>query len=747
LNVARDEIPRQIGRYQIIDLVGFGAMGAVYKAFDPLIKRTVAIKAIRLDVPPQSPQYHSFIDRFYHEARVSGTLSHSNIITLFDIGETEERVPFLAMEYVEGETVSDLLSRGVHFRPEQVIGLVSQMASAIDYAHEKNVVHRDIKPSNILIHDGEKVKITDFGIAKLVDSELTQGGTLLGTPSYMSPEQAMGEKVDGRADIFSLGVVAFEMLSGEQPFPGNNVTSILYKLVHSDPVRPSNLEVLGLLPDKWHNVFSVVLAKNPADRYPTAAGFVRGLELCLGSWFGSLSGETVIIARPGAPLGDGDETMSTTLSQAGPTGRSSETEPTVVISGAPVPATPPPVFLKALSPAKDADYKSQRGSDQDFPTVVETGRTTPAARAYERDSPAAHFQRRSAPPDPPHSSVLPIAELPLQPPPKPAAVPPPEPPPAGRIHRFRLVAGLVALAMTAGIAVVWLLRSSGEQTVPAVEPMPEPMPAPAPPLLLGEIQVDTEPPGAEVRLNGEPRGVTPLRLGELGLGDYLLHLEMVGYQPEEVQVALTTETPAAVVGPMSLKKVGRPRAARATLDIESTPQGADVLIDGTSAGRTPLAGLAVDPGKRLVRIELDGFLPWERDMVLEGGQRASVSAALAPVPKAPEPPPPPPPEPIVREGDLVEPGPDVTAPRCLKCEPARYPDAARRLRQEGLVQVSFVVSEHGLVQDLRVEQSAGETLDRSVIEAVKEWRYEPATKKAVRVRMRLVINQRFKLGR
>ena len=298
MNAPREEIPKKVGRCQIVEAIGFGAMGAVYKAFDPLIKRSIAIKTIRLDIPPQSPHYRTFIERFYHEARISGTLSHPNIVTLFDIGETEDKVPFLAMEYIDGETVSDVLNEGRQFRPEQVIGLVSQMAAAIDYAHAKGVIHRDIKPSNIMVHDGEKVKVTDFGIAKLVDSHIIQAGSLLGTPSYMSSEQAMGESLDGRSDIFSLGVVAFEMLSGQQPFPGNNVTSILYKLVHADPVRPHNLEVLGLLPDKWQQVFSKVLSKNPPDRYGTGAVFVSELELCLGSWFGSLEGETVYMTAP-----------------------------------------------------------------------------------------------------------------------------------------------------------------------------------------------------------------------------------------------------------------------------------------------------------------------------------------------------------------------------------------------------------------------------------------------------------------
>jgi TonB family protein len=294
---AADNMPQTIGRYQVAEGVGFGAMGAVYKAFDPLIKRTLAIKTIRLDIPRQSPQYKSFIDRFYHEARISGTLSHPNIVTLFDIGE-ENGLPYLAMEFVEGETIASMVERGVRFKPEKVINLVSQVASAIDYAHSKGVIHRDIKPSNLILSDGERVKVTDFGIAKLIDAEMTQSGTLLGTPSYMSPEQAMGEKLDGRSDIFSLGVCAFEMLAGEQPFPGNNVTSILYKLVHVEPIQPANLEMNGLVPQKWHEVFGKVLAKKPDERYQTATEFVQDLEYCLGSWFGSVADMTLAEGVP-----------------------------------------------------------------------------------------------------------------------------------------------------------------------------------------------------------------------------------------------------------------------------------------------------------------------------------------------------------------------------------------------------------------------------------------------------------------
>ncbi len=294
------DLPSSVGRYQITGALGFGAMGAVYKAFDPLIKRTLAIKTIRLDIPRQSPQYASFIERFYREARISGTLSHPNIVTLFDIGE-EGGLPFLAMEFVDGSTIASVLEAGTRFKPEKVIGLVSQVALALDYAHSRGVVHRDIKPSNLIVYEDDKVKVTDFGIAKLADSEITHAGVLLGTPSYMSPEQAMGEKLDGRSDIFSLGVCAFEMLSGQQPFPGANVTAILYKLVHVDPIEPPDLEASGLVPQKWHDVFHKVLAKKPEDRYQTAGAFVQDLEYCLGAWFTGLGQETIRIPAEGTP--------------------------------------------------------------------------------------------------------------------------------------------------------------------------------------------------------------------------------------------------------------------------------------------------------------------------------------------------------------------------------------------------------------------------------------------------------------
>jgi TonB family protein len=392
-------VPKTIGRYQVLGTIGIGAMGAVYKAFDPLIKRTLAIKTIRLDIARGSPEYKQFLDRFYHEARISGTLAHPSIVTLFDIGEDVAGLPYLAMEFIEGETLESMVERGVRFRPEKVIGLASQVAAALDYAHQRGVVHRDIKPANLILFEQDRVKVMDFGIAKLAGSELTQAGQLLGTPSYMSPEQAMGEKLDGRSDIFSLGVVCFEMLSGEQPFAGNNVTSILYRLVHMPPAQPQNLELNGLVPQKWHEVFSRVLAKKPAERYPTAAEFVQDLELCLGSWFSALPGGIDEIADPGERTMLDDEGFGDAVP--------------LIHGAAPVvspaahfdPLTDPSGEIAAVAPSEDTHSTTELGTKRAPAPPPLTGerRTEPLPATDDAESPRT--QALGAEPDPIESTV------------------------------------------------------------------------------------------------------------------------------------------------------------------------------------------------------------------------------------------------------------------------------------------------------------------------------------------------------
>ncbi len=591
---AGEHMPSIIGRYQVQESIGYGAMGAVYKAFDPLIKRTLAIKTIRLDIPRQSPQYRSFIERFYHEARISGTLSHPNIVTLFDIGE-EGGLPYLAMEYVEGETISSILERGLRFKPEKVIGLVSQVASAIDYAHTKGVIHRDIKPSNLILYDTDRVKVTDFGIAKLVDAEMTQSGTLLGTPSYMSPEQA--------------------------------VTSILYKLVHVAPIEPANLEMNGLVPEKWHEVFGRVLAKKPDDRYQTATEFVQDLEYCLGAWFGALGEDTVGAggpargAAPAPAARPGDEVTAALpaitdekgarktyppaprpASATGSRGTSAPGSPAPARKTNP-PAAPPPI----PGPPRATPPSARRTGP---PTAnLGTGSTRPpAARAPEPEPVEGPTVLLKAPP--------PVGR-------RPAATPPPLP--------------------EEGDAATVLMRGSGRGAAgarPARAAVPEPE-SDAPSTILMRSPETAAPPRAGVTVDRTPtppmgyppappeedtaslitetapapvlaeprRSILTLALGGIGLVLFLIVLTTALIVLWSRRGPKPAPSPSVVAASPSTVKPSAPPVAvtSGVVHVESVPTGGAVSVDGNKVGNTPLDVHDVSLGAHEVKVELDGY--------------------------------------------------------------------------------------------------------------------------------------------
>ena len=259
-----------LGRYQIQKELGRGAMGTVYRAYDPKIDRVVALKTISIaGINPAEEE--DFRKRFVREAQAAGKLSHGSIVTIYDVGEEEtSRTPFIVMEFIEGVTLEDF-ARGERLPLEKSLELVEQVAEALDYAHERGIVHRDIKPANIIITPDGRAKITDFGIAKLAQTQFTQPGQVLGTPAYMSPEQLTGGSVDGRSDLFSLGVILYWLLTGDKPFPGDTTTAVSFKVVYKDPILPSELN--PSLSDAYDYVVLRALAKDSSRRYQ------RGHEL------------------------------------------------------------------------------------------------------------------------------------------------------------------------------------------------------------------------------------------------------------------------------------------------------------------------------------------------------------------------------------------------------------------------------------------------------------------------------------
>ncbi|MFN3750124.1 MAG: protein kinase domain-containing protein [Thiobacillus sp.] len=270
-------IPTKIGRYEVVATLGQGAMGTVYKAVDPVIERTVAIKTINLNLSKQ--ELAGFEERFYREAKSAGRLNHPNIITIYDVGETDG-IAYIAMEYLEGESLRDMLDSGVVLPAEIIAELVSRIAAALDYAHRHHIVHRDIKPANIMVTASRDVKIMDFGIAQIPTASRTQLGTVLGSPKYMAPEQVAGKATDSRTDIFALGVVLYEMLTGKPPFDGDNLSAIMYKILNEAPAPPSALN--PRVPAAFDGVVARALAKRPEDRHPSAGEFARALRALAG---------------------------------------------------------------------------------------------------------------------------------------------------------------------------------------------------------------------------------------------------------------------------------------------------------------------------------------------------------------------------------------------------------------------------------------------------------------------------------
>ncbi|HKV11602.1 MAG TPA: serine/threonine-protein kinase, partial [Thermoanaerobaculia bacterium] len=272
--------PTKLGRYEIVDEIGKGAMGVVYLARDPLIGRLVALKTFRIGYSVKDQELEQFRIRFMREAQSAGILTHPNIVTIHDVVEqSEEGLAFIAMEYVRGTNLKQILQGDQPVTLSFIVDVVAQVGEALDYAHSNRVIHRDVKPANILITADNRVKITDFGIARIDTSNLTQEGQLLGTPNYMAPEQIQGREVDWRADLFSLGVVLYEMLTRHKPFQGENLTVVSHRIVY-DPFTPPR-DYIRDLPPGVEKVLTRALEKDPGRRYQRGREMVEDLRRLL----------------------------------------------------------------------------------------------------------------------------------------------------------------------------------------------------------------------------------------------------------------------------------------------------------------------------------------------------------------------------------------------------------------------------------------------------------------------------------
>ena len=301
-------VPRKIGRYHVDGVLGRGAMGVVYKAHDPKIDRVVAVKTIHPTLL-QTPDGADLRQRFWREAQAAARCLHANIVAVFDCDE-QDGLPYIVMEYVQGRELQDFLRYTPRVDAETTVSIVGQMLAGLGFAHANGVVHRDLKPANVILLEGGRVKVADFGVARLDTTSFTQHGAVLGSPGFMAPEQFTGTGVDHRTDIFATGIVLYLMLTGQRPFPGERTTEVMYKILHHDPIDVCLLN--AQLPARLSPVVRQALAREPADRFQSAEAFARSLRE-------ALSGGSVPPEPVPPPAGSEDTSGTVVLgAEAGP---------------------------------------------------------------------------------------------------------------------------------------------------------------------------------------------------------------------------------------------------------------------------------------------------------------------------------------------------------------------------------------------------------------------------------------------
>lgn len=547
--------PTTIGRYQVVSLLGQGAMGRVYLAQDPLLKRRVAIKVVAEN---GSDQEHA-LERFQREAEISARLNHPNIITVYDVGEDEGVGPFLAMEFVDGVSLARLI-REKRLDAETILRLMLQAAHALTAAAKGDIVHRDVKPENILVSQDGRLKLMDFGIANQADqTRLTALGTVVGTPSYTAPELLMGGEATAATDRYALAVTAYECFTGTLPFVGETVGATLLKVVNEAPFMPDSL------PETLQEVFHIALQKDPLARYPDLHSFLNALleasqltPAAQSRMQSALDGEGTLSglgsgpmtlpglgSHPGLPLqaAPADEGTQAIPSARTPAPASNPLLPTQAMSsGAALPQMPPP---SEENPLAFLDFE-------------------PTATAF---SPTVDLDSTRAG----ELAAVPEARSPLPPPAPKEGSPVGQPAPAGKSRTVWLV---VAAALVLALGGGWALRGRGGRP----------------------LQVRTDPPGAEVIVDGTSLGRTPF-VGQVKGSARTLQLRLAGHQLFEGPLP-TSGTPLDV----HLEPEGT------LMTVLSNPEGAKVFVDRDYVGDTPLRDYRMMKPKAILQLEKEGFV-------------------------------------------------------------------------------------------------------------------------------------------
>lgn len=581
---------QQIGRYQVVGELGRGAMGVVYRAQDPAIGRTVAIKTIRLSDFTDPSERERLRERLIREAQSAGILSHPGIVTIYDIAQ-ENEMAYIFMEFVNGPPLEKVLLSESPPDRETIFSIFRQTAAALDYAHKKGIVHRDIKPANIMIHEDGTAKITDFGVAKIVSQQMTQAGAMMGTPSYMSPEQVQGVPVDGRADQFALAVIAYELLTGEKPFVADYLPTLLYKIVREEPAAPQRLN--PTLPEEIEAVLRTALAKGAEDRYATCSAFVEALEQACRKkpdWQPmprGLSQNMPTVASTDSGLASKARADAVTLSPPSKPIPVPAPAPEPVVAVATEPESPPAARRRHREEELEAPPE-QIQSRKIFGFAATVGVVAIAAfLGFKYLGSSGNGGEKKEVSEVTQPAPMPPSQAPAA---KPAV---PEPPPPSA-------------------------PAPSSEPAPAVErPSPAPQSRPPatqkqPPAVTGAggVQIFSSPPGAAVVIDNDPSlsCTTPCNLN-LPPGRHTLVASMEGYRrapkifnlPQESTMSLTME-----------RMMGR-------LSVRTSPSGATIYVNGEPRSEKTPAIFSLPAGKYRIAVTKEGHPRQEDDVVVRDG--------------------------------------------------------------------------------------------------------------------------------
>jgi serine/threonine-protein kinase len=552
-------------------------MGVVYQALDPTIGRTIAIKSIRLQDLTDTAERERLRERLVREAQSAGILSHPGIVTIYDIAE-ENGMAYIFMEFVNGPPLEKMLLHEQTPDKETLLSILRQTAAALDYAHKKGIVHRDIKPANIMIHEDGTAKVTDFGVAKIVSQEMTLAGTMMGTPSYMSPEQVQGTAITGRADQFSLAVIAYEVLTGEKPFVAEYLPTLLFKIVREEPLLPQRLN--PTLGPKVGSVLHKALSKNAADRYENCTEFINALSAACNEtkgWMPLPRGASLNMPTVGSQDG-----MNATLDDRHDD-RHDDRRPTADLTLPPVttPVAPAPIPVSSPAPqpvdARPFEPRARREAADHSNKVVRNVLLSAAAVALFMIGiflVIQKFQSQSHPPAIARTTPAPVPREAIPPPPD---TPVPTPTPVAEEPK----------------------KAEPAAPPPApVDPTPRPdvaarRAATPKPAAESDFEVTTTPAGANVVFDGDPstKCKSPCTVS-LAAGRHTFVVQHAGYRDQHRIVEVPRD--AGMIVDLA-KQVG-------SLSLITNPSGLTVLVDGKVQPQKTPAHLTLSVGAHHVEV-------------------------------------------------------------------------------------------------------------------------------------------------